>query len=249
MIPDPYEGFARRYDLFGGGFGRHDPKFAAFFRKLFDLHHIHSVLDCACGTGNDVYLFHTLGREVHGADISDAMLAQAAKNLAKAGVNIPFQKADYRELPRTFRQSFDAVVCLSSSIHRPDEPEVLRAFKSMHAILRDEGILVLTQGTTDKQWKEKPRFILAVNDPHWTRLFVIDYLGRGARYNILDITRDEADGGLEFWSVDYPQMLLKDDHGRLLTVAGFTRVASYETYDFEPYDRGTSNRLIVVAQK
>ncbi len=51
--------------------------------------------------------------------------------------------------------------------------------------------MILTQGTTDKQWKEKPRFILAVNRNDFSRVFVIDYLGWGARYNVLDILHSE----------------------------------------------------------
>ena len=89
------------------------------------------MLDCACGTGHDLVLFHSLGCEVVGSDISESMLAQAHKNLAERGVKVPLHQVDYRELPQHFNRPFDAVVCLSSSIlHMPNESEVLRAFRS-----------------------------------------------------------------------------------------------------------------------
>jgi len=84
----------------------------------------------------------------------------------------------------------------------PNEAEVERALRSMRAVLRPGGILILSQGTTDRQWREQPRFILAFDRPEATRLFVIDYLGQGARYTILDITREDGQSQLHTLSVD-----------------------------------------------
>lgn len=266
---DPYEEFAAHYDLFHGTFGEHPPAVEAFFRRLFAEHGVQRVLDCACGTGQHLPLFHSLGCDVAGSDISAAMLARARENLAAIGLKIPLAEVDYRELPDHYGSAtagsdpadrgappgapFDAVACLSSSIlHMPDGRETLRALDSMRDVLRPGGILVLTQGTSDRQWADKPRFILATNTPELTRLFVIDYAGRGARYNIVDIWRG-GDGGLEgelkVWGMDYPQVLLRDDYARLLGVAGFHGVAFYGDYDREPYDKAASQRLIIVATK
>jgi glycine/sarcosine N-methyltransferase len=250
MTHDLYEGFADRYDLFFGRFDEHNPIAVQFFRQLFAENQVRSVLDCACGTGHDLVLFHSLGCEAFGSDISESMLAQARKNLAERGVKVPLQKVDYRELPEHFNRQFDAVVCLSSSIlHMPNESEVLRAFRSMREVLRDGGLLVLTQGTTDKQWAEKPRFILAVNTKEFSRLFVMDYFDQGARYNILDIFHSEEARDFKVWSVDYPHMLLKDGQERLLKASGFGTVDFYGSYRFDPYDKEASDLLIAVARK
>ncbi len=249
MSDDLYEGLAERYDRFHGAFGEHDPDTADFFRRLFQQRCVHRVLDCACGTGNDLHLFHSLGCLVIGSDISASMLAQAEANLTQAGLTVPLHCVDYRELPQQIEGKFDAVVCLSSSIlHMPDDTEVLHAFRSMRGVLRDGGILVLTQGTTDKQWKEQPRFILAIDSQDLTRLFVIDYLNQGARYNVLDIERSESDNGLKVWSVEYPRILLKGDLERLLHDSGFGSMVFYGSFLLDPYDKKTSDRLIVVAE-
>ena len=76
-----------------------------------------------------------------------------------------------------FGSRFDAVVCLGAIGDMTDEEEFHRAFGSMRAVLRDGGILVLTTIPTDRQWQEKPRFALAANTEHVSRLFVMDYLG------------------------------------------------------------------------
>jgi glycine/sarcosine N-methyltransferase len=250
MPYDLYAGIAERYDRFHGEFGLHDPVIAGFFRQLFAQHHVRSVLDCACGTGQHLPLFHSLGCEVIGSDASDAMLAQARRNLTEYNVEVPLYKADYRELAQTFDRQFDAVMCLSSSIlHMPTKADVLRAFASMRSVLRDEGVLVLTQGTTDKQWREKPRFILGVNNREFTRLFVIDYEGEGATYNIVDVRHTDEVSDLDVWRVEYARVYLADDQEQLLRASGFGAVHVYGSYRLEPYDRQTSDRLIIVARK
>jgi|GEM_PF-245598 len=257
---DEYAGFAERYDGFFGAFGEPAPRREAFWRQVLGDAGVRRVLDCACGTGRDAYALARLGFEVTGSDLSEAMLAQAARNLAAAPhpMQMPLLQVDYRQLPETFGPgAFDAVVCLSTSIaHMPDEEQMLRALGSMHGVLRDGGLLVLSQGTTDRQWREKPRFILGVNRADLVRLFVIDYhaSGRGARYNILDILPGAggdagAAGVMTSWSTDYPLIPLRDDQERLLRAAGFRRVDFYGGWDRQPYDRENSRQLITVAQR
>ncbi|MEJ2736186.1 MAG: class I SAM-dependent methyltransferase [Anaerolineae bacterium] len=249
MTRDPYAGFAERYDRFHGEFGQHNPAEVAFFAELFARHQVQTVLDCACGTGRHLHVFHLLGYQVTGSDLSPSMLEQARVNLARLDLEIPLSQADYRELPQHYDQTFDAVVCLSSSIlHMPDDQQARQALRSMRGVLRPRGILVLTQGTTDRQWQEKPRFLVATNTPDFTRLFVIDYQGAGVRYNILDLYHTEERNELQTWSVTYPRILLRDDQERLLTAAGFASVDFYGSFEFEPYDKGASRHLIAVAQ-
>ena len=81
----------------------------------------------------------------------------------------------------------------------------------------------------------------------FARLFVIDYHGRGACYHIADIVRSRGADGLRVWGIDYAQMLLRDDHERLLHEAGFAKVDFHGSYSFESYDKEHGRRLITVA--
>jgi glycine/sarcosine N-methyltransferase len=250
MENDIYAGFADRYDLFFGKFGEFDPSKRQFFNQLFADNGITTVLDCACGTGHDLILFNSLGCQASGSDISESMLSQARKNLAAYGLEIPLIKADYRELPQHFKSDLDAVVCLATAISEmPNEAEVLKAFKSMYQVLNEGGILVLTQSTTDKQWTEKPRFLPMINNPDFSRVCVIDYFETGARYNILDIFHSKDKTDFKTWSIDYKQILLRDDFERLLKKSGFKTIDLYGDFSFGPYSKESSSKLIVVARK
>lgn len=250
MRPDTYGDFASRYDLFFEEFGRHRPTEIEFFRRLLAENAVSSVLDCACGTGHDLVMLDSLGVEVTGSDISAAMLEQARKNLAKLGLKIPLARVDYRELPGRFNERFDAVLCLSTSLlEAGDGEQIMRALRSMNGVLRDKGILVLSQGTTDRQWAAKPRFIPVVNRQDFSRIMVIDYLGRGARYNVLDLFHGAGVNKLVVWSREYPVMLLKDDYEGLLKAAGFHELRFYGDYEFGTYDKIRSEVLLITARK
>jgi len=247
---DPYERFAERYDLFFGSFDEHEPKKVDFFRELFKHHEVSSVLDCACGTGRDLHLLHSLGFDVFGSDISPSMLAQAERNLASHHVDVPLEQADYRELPLTFAREFDAVVCLSSALFEmADEEELRKAIASMRGVLRDGGVLVVTSGISDRTWAEKPRFIPEISRGDFTRLFVIDYFERGARFNVVDLYHNDTRKDMQVWHIDYNRVYLRDDMESALQGAGFRTYSFYGNYEFQPYDKQMSGMLVAVAQK
>ncbi len=246
MTLDIYADFAERYELFY----KSDPNIETFFAALFAKYQIKTVLDCACGTGRELMLFDKLGCRAIGSDLSDAMLAQARCNLTEASVDIPLHKADFRELPQHFFQHFDAVVCWSAAIiHVPNDDEALRAFRSMYSVLNAGGILILDQGITDKRWNDKNRFVLNRSSADISRLYAIDYTGkRNCRYHVLDIFHQADRKELKVWSTD-THVLLKDDQEKLLKTAGFKSIDFFGTYDFGPYEKATSLRLIAIAQK
>jgi len=248
MSVDLYEDFAKRYDLVPGELDGNNPMTVEFFQRVISENNVRSVLDCACGTGRHLILFHDLGCKVWGSDVSQSMLDEANKNLIRSGIKLPLKKIDYRNLPQHFSRSFDAVTCLGSIGYMQDEIQVLRAFQSMYAVLREGGILLLTTIPTDKQWKEKPRFRLGVNTSDVTRLFVMDYSKRTVGYHILDIYHSRKANELKVWSAELTA-LLKDVQGKLLKAAGFCKVDFYGAFDFTPYEKALSDHLIVVAQR
>ncbi len=79
-----------------------------------------TLLDVACGTG--AHLAELRRRyEVEGADLSPAMLGVARERLP----GVPLHQADMRELD--LGRSFDAVICLFSSIGYVTDPSEMRS--------------------------------------------------------------------------------------------------------------------------
>jgi len=245
---DLYAGFAARYDTFFEV--QEDPAAqVAFFDTIFKKHSVNRVLDCSCGTGEHLKMLSSLGLSLFGSDISPAMLSVAGEKMERLGLEIPLVKADFRSLPERFPEPFDAILCLSTSLpHVETEDEMIRAIKSMHASLTDGGVLILTQGSSDRMMIEKPRFMPVVNNRDLSRAFVIDYYGRGMTFHVLDFIHTEQQTDFLTWSASYPFIPLKEDYRRMLGAAGFKDVHTYGGYDFSPYDE-TSRFLIIVAAK
>lgn len=242
MAKDTYEGFAERYDWMK----KEDPARQRFFQQLLAGHGVQRVLDCACGTGRDRIMFHDIGLEVYGSDLSDPMLAQARKNVG--GLGIPLQKANYCELPEQYSVEFDAIVCLSNSINEVlADTETLQALRSMKSVLRTGGILVFDQGQTDASMRDPPRFAPVVNNRDCTRFFVIDYEGDVQTVHIFDFLHTEQTS--EFRQAEVRiRIRLLDGWRQVLQVAGFSSNDFYGDWNGTPYRKETSRRLIAVAR-
>jgi ubiquinone/menaquinone biosynthesis C-methylase UbiE len=243
--PDPYRDLAARYDWMA----RHDPLRDGFFQSLFTQHNVQSVLDCACGTGADLVLFARLGCQVQGSDLSAAMLAQAEKRLAGENLKIPLFQADFRHLPDRFDAGFDAVVCLSNAINEVlDQADVVTALRSMRNVLRPGGILVLDQGQTDASLADPPRLVPVVNERDFSRLFAIDYSGDLMDVHICDFVHT-AEVTAFHQSTVRLRIRLQDDWLALLQSAGLGPVELFGDWQFAPYNKATSRRLVLVAQR
>jgi ubiquinone/menaquinone biosynthesis C-methylase UbiE len=241
---DPYASLAERYDWMKGA----NPAREQFFRFLFAKHGVRRVLDCACGTGHDLMLFHSMGCEVAGSDLSEAMLAQARKSLAQQQLDIPVCRADFRNLQQAYATPFDAVLCLTNAINEViEESETLQALRSMRALLRPSGILVFDQGQTDASMHNPERFVPVVNTRDHTRMLVVDYSGDTATVNLCDFVHTENGSEFKHAAVRI-RIRLQESWRQILREAGFVDVEYFGDWKSTPYDKESSRRLIAVAK-
>ena len=239
---DPYIELAGRYDWMFDD----NPRRTDFFRNLFYRHGTKRILDCACGTGNDLVMFHSLGLETVGSDLSDAMLAQA--RMKTEGLNIPLKKSDFRRLQVAFDDPFDAVVCLGNAINELlEDKETMQALKSMRSVMKEEGILILDQGQTDRFMQKPPRFVPVLNDRDRSRLFWIEYTEDIETVHIFDFIHSATTSDFAYTSVQIRIRLL-DGWERILKKARFSKRWYYGDWKATPYDRTSSSRLIIVAK-
>lgn len=117
------------------------------------------LLDVPCGFGRHAVPLAQAGYRVTGADRSESLLAEARRRAG--GARWPkLARADYRELP--FRDaSFDAALCLFSSLGYLGDEEDAKALAEIARVLRPGGQLVietmhrdlLVRIFADQSWK------------------------------------------------------------------------------------------------
>ncbi|MBN2171366.1 MAG: class I SAM-dependent methyltransferase [Candidatus Krumholzibacteriota bacterium] len=249
MTGDPYAGFAERYDRFAEQSPGEDAARRGFLGRLAAERGLEMVLDCACGTGADLVRLHDLGLRPTGSDLSEAMLAVARRRLAGLGLDIPLVRADFRELPARFDRPFDAVLCLDTSLpHLLEEDEIRRALGAMRAVLRPGGVLVLSQGLTERQVAEDLRVVPAVNARDFSRVMLIDYGRTEWEVRVLDLVHTDTVREAHLATFRY-RLLLRADYERLLGEAGFAGVACQDGWEGHPYDEAAARRLVIVAER
>jgi SAM-dependent methyltransferase len=99
-----------------------------------------SVLDLGCGTGTLACELAGRGWRVTGVDASPAMLERARAKAAERGVDVEILEGDIRK----FRAggNYGLAVCFYDTLnHLMTNSDLLRALRSIHASLGDDGLL------------------------------------------------------------------------------------------------------------
>lgn len=96
------------------------------------------VLDVGCGNGIISINLGKNGYNVHGIDVSEKAIKRAQENNDQS--NVKFEVISAESLVAEGLQ-YDAVIC-SEVLEHLDDPSVL--LKTIHASLKDEGILIVT---------------------------------------------------------------------------------------------------------
>ena len=147
-----YEKSARIYDLLYVGTGIKDYQAETVeLRRIIEQSNAgaRTLLDVACGTGAHLA---ELSRwyELEGADISPAMLAVARVRVAPG---TPLHQADMRTID--LGKTFDAVICLFSSIGYVTDPSEMRAAVTrLAAHVAPGGVLILDGWVRPDAWRE-----------------------------------------------------------------------------------------------
>jgi SAM-dependent methyltransferase len=243
---DLYEKFAYDYDEFGS-IEEYLGDEKVFFENLFAEHNIRTVLDCACGTGQHLFMLSTMGFDVSGSDYSDSMIQVACKNLKEFSKRIPLSQCDFRYLEEKHKNTFDAVVCLTTALpHLHSDEDLIRALVSMKNRLNKNGLLVLTQGITHHTLTLPPIEVI-INREDFSRVFVKEHDDSFQTIHVLDLFHSPKRMESNQYDIVY-RLLLDKDYERLLTAAGYKDIRIYGDYDRSKYCE-ESWRLIVVAQR
>ena len=243
-MEDVYKKFAYDYDEFGS-IDTYLGDEKNFFKKMFTDYNVNTILDCACGTGQHLYMLSELGYNVSGSDFSESMIEVAYKNLEKLGKNIPLSQCDFRYLEDKHSNKFDAIVCLTTALpHLQTEADLIIALKSMKERLNKGGVLVLSQGLTHYTLSLFPIEVV-INREDFSRVFVKELDNEFQVIHVLDLFHSKTRVENNQYDIKY-RIIFDDDYKRLLFEAGFKNISVYGDYSMRDYDRN-SRRLIVVA--
>jgi SAM-dependent methyltransferase len=244
-VEDIYRSLAFDYDEFGP-FESYQDSERDFFQRLFEQNKVKSILDCACGTGQHLYMLSQLGYQLCGSDISSSMLKVAEKNLKERNQTIPLYQCDFRYLESKFDRQFDAVICLTNALpHLHTDEDLLRAIQSMKNRLNPGGLLIFTSGTTHYTLT-LPSIEVVVNHEDFSRVFVKEHDDQFQTIHILDIFHSPQRREHNQYDMVY-RILLDDDYRSRLQQAGFSDIQIYGDYEMSAYDK-SSQRLIAVAK-
>jgi trans-aconitate methyltransferase len=169
-----------------------------------------SLLDVACGTGLHLsHLRHTFAH-VEGLEISEAMLAAAAKRLN----GITVHAADMR----VFRlgRRFGAVTCLFSSIgYLQSVSELNQTLKCLAAHLEPGGVLLLEPWYTPDQWTPGTVHpgIATDGQRHLARMCHTGQTGTQSTMT-MHYTLSQADAGVRQWTEEHVMTLFTSEQYR-----------------------------------
>lgn len=104
------------------------------------------VLDVPCGAGRLAIPLARRGARVTGVDVSDACLAAAREDGARAGVAVDWIQADMREIPR--ETAFEAVFCFGNSFGYLDDRGNREFVRRVAGSLEAGGRFALDYGQT-----------------------------------------------------------------------------------------------------
>jgi 2-polyprenyl-3-methyl-5-hydroxy-6-metoxy-1,4-benzoquinol methylase len=98
-----------------------------------------NVLDVGTGPGFFAILLAEMGHKVTAVDASEAMLCQARKNAACAGVNIQFVQGDAQQIDQA-SESFDLIVSRNLTWTLPDPKG---AYREWRRLLKQDGKMLV----------------------------------------------------------------------------------------------------------
>jgi SAM-dependent methyltransferase len=196
MAGSRYEKSARIYDLLyvGTGIKDYHAEAAELRRIIEESPGRHTLLDVACGTGAHLAELRQW-YEVEGADVSPAMLAVARQRLP--GVEV--YEVDMRTLD--LGRSFDAVICLFSSIGYVTDPAEMRsAVARLAAHVAPGGVLILDGWVRPDDWREgaRPEPDIAQDDE--TLVVRLSFASREGNLTNLDMHHlVQTSGGVDYF--------------------------------------------------
>lgn len=213
-----------------------------FLRNLLqklELNKDLKLIDLACGKGRHSIFLNSLGYDVTGVDLSPKSIAGAKK---AENTRLRFEVQDLRNLPYT--SGFDVALNLFTSFGYFDSDDTnRRVISQVHKILKPGGLFVIDFMNV--------HVVLQNLVPHEVKTV------EGITFEISKRLEDGkiikrigfSDRDKHYRFNEEVQALSEDDFRDMLVSGGFELQSLFGNYRLEPFDKHSSDRLILVARK
>lgn len=220
---------------------RNDVEANAFIERLvahLSLKPGTKVLDLACGKGRHAVMFHKLGMDVLGVDLSTNSIQIAKENSCQG---LAFDVHDMREI--IVGSQFDLVVNLFTSFGYFDiQSDNQKMIDAISAMLPSNGHLVIdfmnAHKVLERLVPEEEKMIDGITF-FISRHFDGQHIIKNIRFK---------DKGVDFHFTEKVQALNKADFERFL-LKDFEIIATFGNIELDTFDVEFSDRLILIARR
>ncbi len=195
-------------------------------------------LDLACGKGRHALQIANFGFEVHGVDLSDESISAA--NLM-AHKHLVFKVQDMRNvyLPGYFNYIFNLFTSFGYFDHLEDN---LSTLKAVRAGLKEKGIFVQDYFNAHKV--ESLMKAHEVKSIEGIDFDIRKHIDNGVIYKSIKFTDMDQD----YQFCEQVNLFHLNDFERMYQEVGFKIIRVYGSYQLEPFNAESSDRLIIISE-
>ena len=228
-----YEGFAAVYDDWASEMTEDVPFYVELAREVGA--DAGAVVELAVGNGRvAIPVAQATGRRVVGIDLSPAMLSQARRRAAEAGVELELREADMRDF--SLEEPAALVYCpFRGLLHLPSWHDRRRVFERVAASLRPGGRFAWNAFVFN------PHLAARIDGAWQEQVGIRHRVDQVPADNRIDITLDAGDRISLWWTT-------RSEWEGLIDVAGLEVEALYGWFDRRPFDEG-SEEFVWVARR
>ncbi len=207
-----------------------------------------SVLDLACGTGNTVLPMAKRGYRASGVDLSLQMIDLARRKAAEAGVEVEYHVGDIRDF--LLERQVDLVTCFHDGLNYITDPDDLgRVFKNTARNLSPGGLFIFDLNAL-KWIGPADQHPVVIEDENMTIIYRT-WHDTGASLWAVELTCFVREGELyrKFSEIHQERGYEPDQINKMLVEAGFSLLAVYDAFSFDPPHRGSRRHFYVAQNK
>lgn len=197
------------------------------------------IMDLACGKGRHSIYLNSKGFNVVGVDLSKNSILEANKS---KNANLHFYEMDMRAL--TCDEPFDLILNMFTSFgYFKNKSENLEVLQGVNSILQPNGIVVIdflnASTVINKLVSEE---VKEIDQIHFT-------INRKVENNTIVKSIEVKDETKSFHFEERVSALELQDFEEMFKATGFELLHSFGNYKLDPFDKNTSDRLILMAKK